>query len=243
MQVADGVHRLRRGVVNFYLVEDGGRLALVDAGGSRDWGVLIRTLASINRGLGDLEAVVLTHAHSDHVGFSERARVDAGATVRVHRSDAEAARTGKSEPVEAGYGKYLLRPEAYRTLLSLALEGGLKIAPVAVVSSFEDGETLGVPGRPRVVLAPGHTDGSCVLMLEARRVVLSGDCLVTRNPLTGRVGPQIMPAGLNRSSSQALASLDALASLPADVVLPGHGEPWTAGIAEAVSRAKAAGPS
>ena len=74
MQVAEGVHRLTAGVCNFYLIEDGGKLVLVDAGAPRDWDLLVRTLPTLGRGLGDLEAVLLTHAHSDHTGFAERAR-------------------------------------------------------------------------------------------------------------------------------------------------------------------------
>jgi glyoxylase-like metal-dependent hydrolase (beta-lactamase superfamily II) len=61
--------------------------------------------------------------------------------------------------------------------------------------------------------------------------------------LTGRVGPQIGPDGLNHDSDQAMRSLDRLAGLPADLVLPGHGEPWTDGIAEAVRLARLAGRS
>jgi glyoxylase-like metal-dependent hydrolase (beta-lactamase superfamily II) len=243
VQVADRVHRLNHGIVNFYLVEDGGKLSLVDAGGTRHWDLLVRTLASIGRSLDDLEAVVLTHAHADHTGVAERARSEAGASVRVHRADAGAATTGAAGKAEAGYGRYLVRLEAYRTLVTLSRAGALTIVPVAEVSSFEDGETIDVPGRPRAVLAPGHTEGSCAILLEERRVLLTGDCLVTRNPFTGRVGPQIMPAGLNRDSAMALRSLDVFSPLPVDVILPGHGEPWTGGVAEAVGRAKAAGRS
>ena len=212
MEVAGRVHRLNDGIVNFYLVEDGGRLTLVDAGGTRHWDLLLRTLASIGRRLDDLEAVVLTHAHSDHVGFAERARTEAEADVHVHRSDAEAARTGATGKAEAGYGRYLLRWEAYRTLLTLSRAGALKIVPVEVVSAYEEGQTIDVPGRPRVVHMPGHTEGSCSILLEERRALVTGDCLVTRNPFTGRVGPQIMPAGLNEDSAGALRSLDAIAS-------------------------------
>jgi glyoxylase-like metal-dependent hydrolase (beta-lactamase superfamily II) len=93
------------------------------------------------------------------------------------------------------------------------------------------------------VHAPGHTPGSAALLLEGRRVLLSGDVLVTRNPLTGRVGPQIMPSGLKRDTPQALGSLDVLDGIPADVLLPGHGEPWTGGAAEAARLARVAGPS
>ena len=64
-----------------------------------------------------------------------------------------------------------------------------------------------------------------------------------RNPPTGRVGPQIMPSGLNRDTPQALRSLDVLEGVPADVLLPGHGEPWTEGAAEAARLARVAGPT
>ena len=119
----------------------------------------------------------------------------------------------------------------------------MSIVPIREVSSFADGEVLDVPGRPRVVHSPGHTAGSAALHLESRGVLFSGDALVTRNPMTGRVGPQIMPSGLNADTPQALASLANLAAIKADVLLPGHGEPWTEGVGEAIRQARAAGPS
>jgi glyoxylase-like metal-dependent hydrolase (beta-lactamase superfamily II) len=67
--------------------------------------------------------------------------------------------------------------------------------------------------------------------------------MATENPLTGRLGPQIMPSGLNADTGQAFASLDALRGIDADLLLPGHGDPWTQGVAEAVRKAKSAGPS
>jgi glyoxylase-like metal-dependent hydrolase (beta-lactamase superfamily II) len=72
---------------------------------------------------------------------------------------------------------------------------------------------------------------------------MTGDALVTRNPLTGRRGPQIMPSGLNRDSQQALRSLDALAAVPAEIVLPGHGEPWEGRASEAARVARQQGVS
>jgi glyoxylase-like metal-dependent hydrolase (beta-lactamase superfamily II) len=81
------------------------------------------------------------------------------------------------------------------------------------------------------------------VLLERQRVLLTGDVLATWNPLTGRPGPQVMPSGLNRDTPQAIRSLDVLDRLVADVLLPGHGEPWTGGAAEAVRLARAAGPS
>jgi glyoxylase-like metal-dependent hydrolase (beta-lactamase superfamily II) len=243
VEVADGIHRLTRGVVNFYLIEDRGKLLLIDAGTPKDWNLLARTVTSLGRRLDDLEAVLLTHAHSDHVGFAEHARIDAAAPVWVHQADAEQAKGTKPGKNDGRMVSYLFKSEFYRTVWSLARRGALKIIPVEEVSTYADGETLDLPGRPEVIHAPGHTPGACALLLEDRRVLMSGDVLLTKNPLTGRVGPQISPSGFNRDTPQALGSVGALDLITADLVLPGHGEPWTGGAAEAVRLARAAGPS
>ena len=104
----------------------------------------------------------------------------------------------------------------------------------------EEGE-LDVPGSPRVVFTPGHTYGHCALHLPGRDAVISGDALVTLDPYTGQPGPQIVAGAATADSAQAIASLDRLAATGASVVLPGHGEPWTAGVASAVELARERG--
>lgn len=240
-QVAAGVQRLTHGVSNFYLVEEGSKLLVVDAGVSGDWGLLNRALTSSGRTFHDLQAVVLTHAHSDHTGFAEQARRTARAPVWVAAADATVAKGGRQGSTEKGLGPYLLHVEAWRTLFGLIAHGGTRVIPILEVSELADGQTIDVAGHPKVVHLPGHTPGSSALFLEQRRVLFTGDALVMRNPLTGRRGPQIMPGALNQNSQQALDSLSRLDSLGADVLLPGHGEPWTDGASQAVQRARAAG--
>ena len=244
MQVSEGIHRLTQGVTNFYLISESGKYTLIDAGTPADWAFFARSLAGLGAKLADLDAVLLTHAHPDHTGFAERARTEAGARVWVHRADEQAARTGKVTGKRDGkITSYLLRAAFYRTSLSLLRRGGGRMIPIAEVSAFADGEQIDVPGRPRAVHAPGHTPGCAALLVEDRRALLTGDVMATENPLTGRIGPQIMPSGLNENTGQALASLDALLGIDADLLLPGHGDPWTQGVAEAVRQAKAAGRS
>jgi glyoxylase-like metal-dependent hydrolase (beta-lactamase superfamily II) len=241
VQVAEGVYRVTGGVVNWYVVVDRGKATLVDAGAPGDWKLLLTTLSSLGIALDDIDCVLLTHAHSDHTGFAEKARTDAGAVVRVHADDETSARTGKvgkNEGGTSGYLKILLRAEAYRTLFGLMRRGGLSIVPIKEVTVFGDGEMLEVPGRPRVLHVPGHTAGSCALLFEERSVLCTGDSLVTRDPFTGRHGPRTMPSVVNIDTAQAVRSLDHLRVAHADVVLPGHGDPWKQGVEAAVASAK-----
>ena len=89
MEVADGVHRFGTRMVNWYLIERGGRLTLVDAGMRGYWPQLTRALRDLGRKVDEVEAVVLTHAHADHVGFAHQVKANSDASVWVHERDAE----------------------------------------------------------------------------------------------------------------------------------------------------------
>ena len=98
IEVAKGVHRLTNGVANFYLIEESGKLVLVDAGAPKDWALFTQAALGAGKVAGDLDAVLLTHAHTDHTGFAEQARATTGARVWIHEQDVQMARTGKVGP-------------------------------------------------------------------------------------------------------------------------------------------------
>ena len=108
---------------------------------------------------------------------------------------------------------------------------------------FSVGERLDVPARPEILYTPGHTHGHCSLLLADRGAVIVGDAFVMLDPYTGRQGPCIVAGAATADSEKALASLDALASAAATTFLTGHGPAWRGGAAEAVQRARAAGPA
>ena len=103
MEIAPGIHRVgSNSIVNGYLVEEGGEVTIVDAGVSGLWSRLPAELAAMGRTLDDVRAIVLTHGHTDHIGFAERARRERGWPVSVHEVDAALARGEVKNPAKGG---------------------------------------------------------------------------------------------------------------------------------------------
>jgi glyoxylase-like metal-dependent hydrolase (beta-lactamase superfamily II) len=242
-QVAPGVHRFGTRFVNWYVLEEGGRLTLIDAGLPGYWKQLDPALESLGRGRDDVDAVVLTHSHSDHTGFAEKLREAGGTRVLIHESDAELARSGRPTRPEASPLPYLRHRSALRFVAHLVSGGMAKPLKIRDLTTFRDGERLDVPGRPRAILTPGHTLGMCAFELESGAALVAGDALCNGNPFTGRPGVQIMPACTNVSSEQALESLARLEGVQTATILFGHGDPWNGSVADALALAREAGPS
>jgi glyoxylase-like metal-dependent hydrolase (beta-lactamase superfamily II) len=236
MNIAPSLNRLGSSLVNSYLVEDGGLVTVVDAGLPGYWVDLPAELAAMGRSLDDVRAVVLTHGDTDHVGFAERLRRERGVPVYVHALDAGRAR-GEVKKRATGWGPVKIGPLAGFLLYS-GRRGGLRVPPVSDVVTFDDGATLDVPGAPRIIHLPGHTPGSCAVHVSRVGAVFVGDALTTRSVLTGEMGPRLAPFTLE--PGPAMASLARLEGLDVDWVLPGHGEAWHGGMAEALGQIRAA---
>lgn len=235
MQVADRIERVHESIVNFYLVEEAGRVTVVDAGMPGNWNLLVDGLARIGRTLADVETVLLTHAHADHVGIAERIRTAAPCDARIHEADLEYLLAGRRPAggIDRGFSLGMIRMGLYGLR-----KGGTRMVPVAEARSFAHGDVLDVPGSPAVIHAPGHTPGACALLFEERGALMTGDALNTLDVVHGRTGPRISPFWSDRA--MAVASLARLDGLPARVVLPGHGEPFVGTPSEAVALARAA---
>ncbi len=245
VEIVPGVYGLGSEMVNWYVVDDGGRLTAVDAGIPGFAKDLEGDLRSIGHAPADVAALVLTHSDADHTGIAPQLQ-EAGARVLIHGADhgtlrKPAAKRGDARPWHVV--PYMWRPAFWRIFGHLIRGGAGRPPKVEGAETFGDGDVLDVSGDPRVVATPGHTPGHCAINFERHGALFVGDALCTWNPLTGRVGAQLMPSAFNVDNAQTLESLTALEPLTAQVVLPGHGEPLRESPAAAVSAARAAGPS
>jgi glyoxylase-like metal-dependent hydrolase (beta-lactamase superfamily II) len=235
VKLAPSVHRIGNGMVNAYLVEEAGAVTVIDAGLPGLWRDLLGELDAMGRSLEDVRALLLTHGHSDHIGFAERLRRSGGVAVRVHELDVALARRQAPSPSKG------MPPFHWRPILGFllyALRNGYGVGPkLGQVIAFGDGAVLDVPGALRVIHLPGHTPGSAALLAPDHGALFVGDALVTRSVATGRLGPQIGPFTADRAvARESLRNLD---GIEAALALPGHGAPWTGGVAKAVELARA----
>jgi glyoxylase-like metal-dependent hydrolase (beta-lactamase superfamily II) len=242
--VADGVHCISEADVNFYLVEDSEGLTVVDSGLPAMWSTLASSLRNLGHSLGDITAVVLTHAHFDHLGLARRLHTELRVPVWVHPEDAYIARHPYRYRHERSRLVFTLtHPGGLPILTRMAKAGALRVRGVEELTYMPTNGTLPFPEGAEVVFSPGHTSGHCGLFLQNRDVLFSGDALVTLDPYTGRTGPRIVAGAATADSAQNLESLTQLALTGAGLVLPGHGQPWTGGIEEAVAIARRNGPA
>jgi glyoxylase-like metal-dependent hydrolase (beta-lactamase superfamily II) len=240
--VAEQIHLIEHADVNCYIVQDGDRVMLVDAGLPATWHMIVLALEELGHRPQDLEAVVLTHGHFDHIGTVARLQRDVGVPVFIRPDDAYIAAHPYRYRHEKNRLAYPFRyPRSIPVLGRMAMAGALNVKGVRGLEPLPTGAIDDLPGRPEIVETPGHTVGHCVLSFPDRATVISGDALVTLDPYTGVPGPQIVSAAATGDTRLALASLDALERTGARTVLPGHGMPYYDGVAEAVARARRSG--
>ena len=233
------IHRAGSEIVNFYLLEEGGRVTVVDAGCPAYLPRLERALGEIGRTLADVEAIVLTHAHIDHVGFSQILQDQRGTPVYAHERELPQATTGKPPRTEGSLISVLRHRTGRRVISHIARHGGARPPKVARVQTFNDEEQLDVPGRPRAVATPGHSPGHCALYVEQEGALFTGDALCGWSTATGQEGPILPPPQFSNSMQQARASLQRIAAVPAQTLYFGHGDRWRSGADAAVAEARA----
>ena len=189
-QVHERIYRLPcpfegGGVVNLYLLR-GAQTAIVDTGVlGTPTNDLAPALAGLGLSLSDVQWVIKTHGHMDHLGGNAELK-DAGAAIALHREDLERANSNRAHVENsaqrlATLGLEHLLPAREASLLRLLGR------EVGVDRLLDDGDTVDLGGdlRLQVVHTPGHTRGSVCFWWEAAGVLITGDSVQIRGSRVG----------------------------------------------------------
>jgi glyoxylase-like metal-dependent hydrolase (beta-lactamase superfamily II) len=237
-----GIHRLAIstpfavGRVNVYLIEDE-PLTLVDAGPNSGTSLdeLQRGIAELGHSLEDIQLVILSHQHIDHLGL---------VSLVASRSGADVAALDVAVPFVESYSVEAQADDAfaYDMMLRHGIPQDVATALRSVSRAFQawgaradvtrvlrDGDEVRFRDRTlHVQHRPGHSPTDTVFHDAERRMLIAGDHLlkhISSNPLITR--PRDETGQRPQSLVSYLESLGATRELDLDVVLPGHGDPIT----------------
>jgi glyoxylase-like metal-dependent hydrolase (beta-lactamase superfamily II) len=209
------------------LAREGGGIALVDAAmaGPGAWEALTSGLRRAGGSVRDVHLLAVTHAHADHVGLAARVVQESGCEVWMHPA-AEAFFSIVRDPdaTEAARARRARREGVPEALIeahaSVEEEAGGTVGPIELGRALVDGAAFATAvGGWRAVETPGHTPSHVCLYQPERRLLMVGDLLARHFAPFFDYGFSEDPV------AEYLASLDAVAGLDVELVLPGHGAP------------------
>jgi glyoxylase-like metal-dependent hydrolase (beta-lactamase superfamily II) len=210
--VIKGVHVVLMGMSNSYLIEGDGGLTLIDAGFPGKEAAVFGAIRGLGHSLDQLNHLIFTHGHPDHIGSAAAIVRETGARTYMHSLDIPMAESGGPfRPLRGAPG--LLG----QVLCRLFYQPDQRLEPVAIDQRLTPGETLPIAGGIEVIHTPGHCAGQVALLWHPGRMLFAGDVGANLMGLGDPVGFECLQEG--RASQRKLASLSF------DAAGFGHGQP------------------
>jgi glyoxylase-like metal-dependent hydrolase (beta-lactamase superfamily II) len=223
--IAPGAYRVNLGGVAVFLIDASDGVTIIDAGQPGKVERIMSGIRSIGKTPPDVNNVVITHYHNDHVGSLSELAESVRAKVWVPKGDASIIKDGGRPPQLDHRGML-------GTLLSRAIKMGEQ-SPNSVDHEVEGGEEIPVAGGIRVLDSPGHTAGHVsYLWPQHGGVLFAGDAA---SNIMGRL--DIMPVCEDFSTAE--RSFVALSSEDFNSAGFGHGKPLVSGADSAFKRVAA----
>lgn len=215
MQVIPEVHQITIRSTNIFLIVEE-KLTLVDTGFRGSAGKIADYISRLGRSIKELDLIIITHNHLDHVGGLPELRKMTPAKVAVGKADLSESESG------------LPYPRCYLKLMHIppiAIFRPLVYAkPSEVDIHLVGGEVLSPLSGLEVIQTPGHTPGSISLFSPKKKLLIVGDTLNNRLKAL-----RLPPKDISSNLPQAIDSVKRLAQIDFDILCCGHGKPIIGG--------------
>ena len=209
------ITKVKMGMSNTYLVRGDDGFILVDAGLEGKSGPLYRVLDDHNADISDIELIVITHVHTDHIGGLKKIKKESSADVLVHREGVDKLSKGYAD-IPKGTSFFTKLITKMMSLFSVGASFE-PIDPDIVIDDHFDLSSYGIEGE--IIHTPGHTMESICMMIEDRYCI-SGDTFF--NNFLFKIYPP-----LAEDENMLLKSWRKIAEYDCDYYYPGHGDMFT----------------
>ncbi len=203
-------------------------VTLIDSGVATDlsWQALTDGLRDLHLQVRDIERVILTHKHIDHIGNAWRLQREAEAEICIHQcetkslTDVDASGNRFAAMVSSRLEVWRVPEHLHPSKSSDAKMPDWQLEPCEQVMELDDGQILPTECEPlEVIHTPGHTMGSVCLKYGDEALFLGDHVLRAISPNVG--GGDMRSRGM---LTHFLRSLDRVSPLGNDILLyPGHG--------------------
>lgn len=235
MGVEGNVHQivvptpLPLGSTNLFLINER-PITLIDTGPDTDSTLVdLKTgLAELDLDFKDIERIVLTHGHVDHCGLACVLQEMSDPEILAHESDRDiiedfsSALEGKLKIYESIVESSGVPPMTFEVVKEFLEFLASLTQPCKLTRALKDGDKIEFDNDELTVIhTPGHSSGSASYM--SGNLLFSGDALVSEN------SPCAVFGGADKKSiglADFLESMDKLSKSGAEMVYPGHGEPF-----------------
>lgn len=202
-----------------YLIQSEGVIA-VDAGAPGKGGKLQRGMEDAGIKPEELQLVIITHGHWDHIGSARQIKEMTGADIAIHECDAHWLEESLT-PLSPGVTPW---GRIFRSVM-VKFMPLVQVPPMDVDMRLGDENfplyEYGIPGK--VIHTPGHTHGSVSILLDSGEAFV-GDLAMNRFPL--RLSPGLPIFAVDESRVK--ESWKILLNKGAQTVYPAHGKPFPA---------------
>jgi glyoxylase-like metal-dependent hydrolase (beta-lactamase superfamily II) len=214
--IAYNITPIPMGKSNAYLVSAPDLVILIDTGCSKNLKPLEQVLRQKELQITDIDYIVVTHAHYDHVGHLAEIKEKSGAKVLAHRDAVDYLKNGHTPFPKGTMLLFKIISNAGNRFFSV----GGKFTPVEPDILIEgDYDLLKSEPTIRIIHTPGHTSGSVCLIINDESAIV-GDTLFNVLPET------VYPPFAN-DENELIKSWEKLLATGCSVFYPGHGKPFS----------------